>query len=125
MTDRPYMQPNYRSDWPEMRILKELYDKGELNEVQSHFAGPDRPAEEFYDLQEDPFETKNLVHSVKREHAIALAEHRDILSRWILETDDKGRFPESEDALRAVLDRWGDKAVNPEYDEVRQAGLAD
>ena len=52
--------------------------------------------------------------------ATALAEHRDILYRWIIETDDKGRFPESENALRAVLDRWGDQAVNPEYDEVRK-----
>lgn len=119
MTDRPYMQPNYRSEWPVMKILQELYEKGELNEVQSRFPSPFRPAEEFYDLWEDPNETNNLVHSVKREHAQSLAEHRDILYRWILETDDKGRFPESDDALRAVLDRWGDKAVNPEYDEVR------
>jgi hypothetical protein len=103
-----------------MRILQDLYKAGELNEVQSRFPSPERPAEEFYDLWEDPHETKNLIHSVKREHAIALAKHRDILYRWILETDDKGRFPESENALRAVLDRWGDKAVNPEYDEVRE-----
>lgn len=119
MTDRPYMQPNYRSDWPVMRVMQELYEKGELNEVQSRFPSPVRPAEEFYDLQEDPHETNNLLHSVKREHAVALAEHRDILYRWILETDDKGRFPESDNALRAVIDRWGDAAVNPEYDEVR------
>lgn len=119
MTDRPYMQPNYRSEWPEMRILQDLYAAGELNEVQSHFPSPVRPAEEFYDLWEDPDETNNLVNSPKRDHALALAEHRDILSRWILDTDDKGRFPESEEALKAVLDRWGDKAVNPEYDEAR------
>jgi N-sulfoglucosamine sulfohydrolase len=119
MTDRPYLQPNYRSDWPIMRLLQDMYAKGELNEVQSRFAGPKRPAEEFYDLWEDPHETNNLVHSVKREHAVALARHRDILYRWILETDDQGRFPESDDALRAVLDRWGKHAVNPEYEEVR------
>ena len=119
MTDRPYLQPNYRSDWPEMRILKELYEAGELNEVQAHFVREERPAEEFYDLQEDPHETNNLVHSVKREHAVALAEHRDVLYRWILETNDQGRFPETKDSLRAVVDRWGDDAVNPEYDEVR------
>lgn len=119
MTDRPYLQPNYRSDWPEMRILKELYDKGELNEVQARFVSDERPAEEFYDLQEDPHETNNLVHSVMREHAVALARHRDILYRWILETDDKGRFPETENGLRAVIQRWGDKAVNPEYEQVR------
>ena len=103
-----------------MRLLRDMYEAGELNEVQSHFAGDYRPTEEFYDLQEDPHEINNLVHSVTREHAIALAEHRDALYRWILETDDKGRFPESEDSLRSVLQRWGDRAVNPEYDVVRE-----
>lgn len=119
MTDRPYMQPNYRSDWPIMRVIQELYAKGELDEVQSRFAGPVRPAEEFYDLSTDPHETRNLVHSVDRQHSVALAQHRDILNRWILESDDKGRFPESEAALEAVLEYWGDAAVNPEYESVR------
>jgi hypothetical protein len=80
----------------------------------------ERPAEELYDLQKDPHETKNLVHSSKREHAMALAELRSILHRWIIETDDKGRFPESNEALKAVIDRWGEKAVNKEYDRVRE-----
>lgn len=120
MTDRPYLQPNYRSHWPVMRLLRDMYEAGELDEVQSHFASDYRPAEEFYDLQEDPHETNNLLHSVKREHVIALAEHRDAMYRWILETDDKGRFPESDDSLRSVLQRWGDRAVNIEYDAVRE-----
>jgi hypothetical protein len=55
-----------------------------------------------------------------REIAIEIAKHRDILYRWILETDDKGRFPETDNALRAVVDRWGSKAVNREYNRVRE-----
>ena len=38
---------------------------------------------------------------------------------WIIETDGKGRFPETDEALKAVIDRWGNKAVNKEYDRVR------
>ncbi|WP_162555803.1 sulfatase family protein [Reichenbachiella versicolor] len=120
MTDRPYMQPNYRSEWGIMKTLRDMYDNGELNKVQARFVDDIRPAEEFYDLLEDPHETNNLIHSYDRDHAIALAEHRDILYRWIIETDDKGRFPESNDALRAVLQRWGDRAVNKEYERVRE-----
>ncbi|MEM9886928.1 MAG: sulfatase [Bacteroidota bacterium] len=120
MTDKPYMQPNYRSDWESMTTLKTLYEKGELNEVQSRFPSDERPAEEFYDLIADPHETNNLVHSYQREHALELAKHRDILYRWIIETDDKGRFPETNEALKAVLDRWGEKAVNQEYDRVKE-----
>jgi arylsulfatase A-like enzyme len=119
MTGKKYMQPNYRDDWPAMLLLKDMYKKGELNDVQSHFVSDERPAEEFYDLWEDPHETNNLVHSWKREHALELAKHRDYLYQWILETDDKGRFPETDNSLKAVIDRWGEKAVNEEYKRVR------
>ncbi len=120
MTDKPYMQPNYRTESELMRFMHSQYEAGKLNEVEARFFGPERPAEELYDLVADPEQTNNLVHSIDRDHAIALANHRDILYRWILETDDKGRFPESNNALRAVLDRWGDDAVNKEYDRVRE-----
>ena len=119
MTDRPYLQPQYRDGRESMEILKQLYEEGKLDKVQSRFVSDERPAEELYDLKMDPYETTNLVHSYKREHAVALANLRNILYRWILETDDKGRFPESDAALKAVIDRWGDKAVNKEYKRVR------
>ena len=119
MTDRPYLQPQYRDSHNYMEIWKELYHDGELNEVQSHFVGPDRPAEELYDLWLDPHETNNLVHSYQYEYAMELARHRDILYRWIIETDDKGRFPESDEGLKAVIRRWGERAVNKEYKRVR------
>ncbi len=119
MTDRAYLQPQYRDGRDYMEVLKQLYKDGKLNEVQSRFASDERPAEELYDLKKDPHETKNLVHSWKREHAEALGRCRTILHRWIIETDDKGRFPESDEALKAVVDRWGDKAVCPEYNRVR------
>ncbi len=119
MTDKPYLQSNYRDARESMILLKSMYAEGKLNEVQSRFVSDYRPAEELYDLQADPHETNNLVHSYKREHAIELAKHRDILYKWIIETDDKGRFPETDEALKAVIDRWGDNAVNKEYDRVR------
>jgi arylsulfatase A-like enzyme len=122
MTDRPYLQPQYRDDHEYMTVLKELHEAGELNEVQSRFVNEDRPAEELYDLRADPHETENLVHSSEREHQTALGQLRTTLDRWIVETDDQGRFPESDAALRAVVDRWGDEAVDPVYDRVRDGG---
>jgi len=117
MTDRPYLQPQYRDGRPEMKAIKALFAAGELDEVQAAFAGPHRPAEELYDLETDPHETVNLVHDP--EHAQVLGEMRTRLDRWIVETDDQGRFPESDEALRAVLKRWGERAVNVEYERVR------
>ncbi|WP_276256290.1 sulfatase family protein [Halomontanus rarus] len=119
MTDRPYLQPQYRDGREYMTVLNRLHEEGELDEVQSQFASEERPAEELYDLQADPHETDNIVHSTRYEHAEALGRLRTILSRWILETDDKGRYPESDDSLAAVIQRWGDDAVNDEYDRVR------
>jgi len=119
MTDRPYMQPQYRDDRESLKVLKRLYREGKLNAVQARFVSDERPAEELYDLRNDPHETRNLVHSWRREHVMALGRLRTILYRWIVETDDKGRFPESDEALKAVVDRWGDKAVCPEYNRVR------
>ncbi len=119
MTDRSYLQPQYRDGRKSLELLRTLYKEGQLNEVQSRFPSEYRPAEEFYDLQEDPHETRNLIHPHKREHAMELARHRDLLNRWILETNDKGRFPETNAALKAVIDRWGEKAVNKEYDRVK------
>jgi len=119
MPDRPYLQPQYRDGREYMTVLKELYEAGELDAVQSRFVGDDRPAEELYDLHEDPHETENLVASPERDHQQALGELRTHLHRWIVETDDRGRFPESDDALAAVVQRWGEDAVAPEYDRVR------
>jgi arylsulfatase A-like enzyme len=119
VTDRPYLQPQYRDGRESIEQLRDMYEAGELDEVQARFVGDDRPAEELYDLEADPHETTNLVHSTEREHQEALAELRHHLDRWIVETDDQGRFPESDDALRAVVQRWGDDAVDPVYDRVR------
>lgn len=47
------------------------------------------------------------------------SDHPNILWVYVEDTNDKGRFPESDAGLRAVLDRWGEQAVNKEYDRVR------
>jgi arylsulfatase A-like enzyme len=119
LTDRPYLQPNYRDGTDFMRVLKELYANGDLDLVQAWFVSDERPAEELYDLEKDPHETQNLVHDPR--YAQTLGVLRKILADWIVETGDQGQFPESDAALQAVLKRWGDKAVNKEYDRVRDA----
>jgi arylsulfatase A-like enzyme len=120
MPEKPYLQPQYRDGREYMTVLKDLHERGELDDVQSRFLADERPAEELYDLDADPHETANLAASSEREHADALARCRTILHRWLVETDDQGRYPESDDALRAVIDRWGEDAVDPVYDRVRE-----
>ena len=47
-------------------------------------------------------------------------KHALILDNWILETDDKGHYPEGEEGLKLMLGIWGENAINPEYDRLRK-----
>jgi len=118
LTDRPYLQPQYRDGREFTKVWKELYKEGKLNAVQSAFVGPERPSEEFYDLDKDPHEIRNLAKDSK--YATEFARHRKILIDWMKETDDKGQYGESTEGLLQVMYRWGKKCVNPEYDAVRK-----
>lgn len=117
LTDRPYMQPSYKDPWPVSQKLRAMAANGEMDEVQMQFFGDYKPAEELYDLENDPHEIHNLVDDPK--YADALEEHRALLANWIEETGDQGQTTESDAGLLSVLKRWGDKCVNPEYDKVR------
>lgn len=117
LTDRPYMQPSYKDPWPVSQKFHQMMADGEMNETQLIFFGKERPAEELYDLENDPHEIHNLANDPK--FAKELQQHRDMLAKWIEETGDQGQKIESDAGLLAVLKRWGDKCVNPEYDRVR------
>jgi N-sulfoglucosamine sulfohydrolase len=117
MTDRLFMQPQYRDGSDYVEDARKLYVEGTLNAAQSFSWAPERVAEELYDLNEDPFEINNLA--ADPDYAKVLERHRKILTRWIKKTDDKGQYPETVVALKGVLEQWGDQAVNPEYDKAR------
>ena len=117
LTDRPFMQPQYRDGHDYIEVPRRLYKEGKLNPVQAFIWQEERIPEELYDLENDPYETVNLVNDPK--YADVLKKHRDILAKWIEETDDKGQYPESAESLRGVLKRWSKQAVNPEYEKAR------
>ena len=110
------LQNNYRYRMLAYQQWRQLFEAGELNDLQSEFFRP-RPAELLYDIEADPYETKNLAAdpAFKKQ----LEQHRAYLAEWIKATGDKGQAPESEVGLRCALKRWGAKCVNPEYDRVR------
>ncbi len=119
LTDRPYMQPSYKDPWPVTQKFREMMANGEMNETQLIFFGPHKPAEELYDLTNDPHEIHNLAGDPK--FAEQLRRRRKILADWIQQTGDHGQQVESDAGLLAAMKRWGDKCVNPEYDRVREA----
>lgn len=117
LTDRPYTQSNYRDNRESTKILKKLFSEGKLNDVQARFMSEYRPSEELYDLVNDPHETINLADNP--DYADILSNHRKILNEWMTETDDQGQYPENDESLTAIYERWGDKCVNPEFNNVK------
>ena len=113
LTDRPWMQPQYRDGRDHTKEMKKLFAEGKLNPVQARLMGPKKPAEELYDHSVDPHEINNLASNP--EYSKILQAHRKILSDWMAATDDKGQYPEAEGGLAQVYFRWKDTCVNPEY----------
>lgn len=72
---------------------KRRFDEGKLLPHQAAF-WMTKPAEEFYDLHEDPDEVHNLVDSP--EHQSRLARMRQALRQWQLGIRDVGLLPEGE-----------------------------
>jgi len=115
--NRPYLQPcAYKDHKPFMARLRQLYAQGKLNKVQSLHLADTRPEEELYDLSSDPWEINNLAG--KPQYRQKLREMRCILANWIIESDDKGRFPEPEAMYDSDMKAYIDgqmKRGNTEY----------
>jgi uncharacterized sulfatase len=75
------------------QVWKRLYDEGKLNEAQSHF-WKTKPAEELYDLQEDPDEVNNLAYSKK--YTKILYQMRQAHRTHVTKIRDVGFLPEGE-----------------------------
>ena len=117
---RPHTQRNQYKDGKEISIhMRELYKKGKLNELQSRFYQPTRPAEELYDLKNDPFEINNLAADPNyNKELLAL---RSQLYQWMDETNDAGIIPEP--ILEDMGKKYGNKYTamkQPEYDDIHK-----
>lgn len=120
MTDRPYTQPTYMDvdGIPFVKTMKQLNARNELDSVQAIFYSEMRPTDELYNLKNDPHELNNLAFDSA--YVDVLQKHASILENWIEETDDKGQYQESEENLKLMLGIWGNYAINPEYDKLRE-----
>ena len=98
--------PNHRvkkTMYPAYWVLRKLQGEGKLTPQQARLLAPTRAPEELYDLSVDPHEMNNLAASP--EHQKVLREMRAALDRWVVETDDQGRFPEPASAIRFYEER--------------------
>ena len=98
MPERPYTQRNdyIEQEYPTLGVMKELYAQGKLNAVQSLFMAARKPEVEFYDVQADPHEVRNLASDPGQRQRVAEFSAR--LDKWMKETGDRGGDRESADA---------------------------
>ena len=96
---RNYQPFNVDGLWNEYRYIMlayqewwKLYRSGELDEVQSQFFEP-RPAEQLFDLENDPYELQNLAGDFA--YAEILGDMRSSLSSKVKSINDLSMFPES------------------------------
>jgi arylsulfatase A-like enzyme len=92
------LQNNYRYIQEAYAEWRGLFDKGELNPIQAAFFEP-RPMEELYDVDADPYETKNLIGSAPTD---TLQDLRRTLAQHLRRTHDLSFLPESVMIERAI-----------------------
>ena len=94
-----------------------MYAAGELSAKLTEIYFGERPAEELYDVIEDPSQLNNLA--LDPEYAAVLKQHRELLEQWIAQ-GDAGIEEESDEELayQGREHKWG-TGVNPEYERVR------
>ena len=90
--DRPYLQlSSYKKlQYPVETLMKVLHKQGKWDSL---FMSTSRPAEELYDVIDDPDEMNNLADDPR--HQVKLAELRNSVNQWITETGDLGSVDES------------------------------
>lgn len=112
-TDVPYLlKVGYREQLPMTAELYALRETGPQRPEQWQIAAKTRPAEEFYDSKNDPWEVNNLIDDPK--YAEQIAEMRSALAAWMKDTGDLGLIlPESKMVAEKLWPPDGKQPTTP------------
>ena len=80
--------------FPIKPLMRRLMAEGKLQGAPAELMSPTVAPEQLFDTLSDPHEINNLSESTKQEHREALMNMRSALDVWIVETQDRGEFPE-------------------------------
>ncbi len=113
LPQRPYLQPNdYKDHKPCLIALRAAEASGQLDDVQRLLFAKTRSPEELYDLAADPWEVNNLAADPV--HSAPLLELRARLDRWMEQTHDQGRTPETEARYDAEMAAYQGRKPKPD-----------
>jgi uncharacterized sulfatase len=85
---------SYMYEMPTMKAWQRLADRGELKGPSAVFMARQKPVEELYDVEADPYEVRNLAGLA--EHQETLERFRTAHRRWQEEIIDLGLLPEAD-----------------------------
>ena len=89
-----YRDVAYRKSMPMMQNMLDLRDKGQLNETQMAWFKSPRPAEEFYDVENDPHNSHNLIDNPQ--YKTEIERLRQVYTQWIRDYNALWLLPEKE-----------------------------
>jgi N-sulfoglucosamine sulfohydrolase len=95
-------------------LMRELHAEGKLSGPAVELMKP-LPYEQLYDTSTDPHEIHNLAESEQTEHREALLRMRAALDTWIVETGDRGEFPEDPEIVAPFEQEMHDWFGTPEW----------
>jgi hypothetical protein len=111
--EKPYvLWVPYRNRGPAMQELLRHHAEDRLVGPQKLWFQPNRPAEELYDCDADPFQINNLAANPKYKPIVE--RMREVLEEWRRDTVDMGDIPEAE-----MVARWWPGGVQPVTAEPR------
>lgn len=89
-----YLPVAYREQIPTMKELLRLRDEGQLNDIQMQWFREQKPKEELFDCEADPFELKNLAENPA--YQAKINELSAEMDRWLMEIGDNPDLPEDQ-----------------------------
>jgi uncharacterized sulfatase len=98
-----------------MKSIREAELAGTMPEAGQHIIASQKPAEELFDTQNDPFELNNLVNDPASQEK--LDEMRKAHAQWSDQTKDTGLIPET------IIRKWENDSKISIYDIMRQQAI--
>ena len=95
-------------------LMREMHRLGKLNGPAADLFKP-LPFEQLYDTEADPHEIHNLAESKKPEHREALVRMQAALDTWLIETGDRGEWPEPPEIVAPFIKEMHDWFGTPDW----------
>lgn len=107
-----YLEVAYRNQMPIMQELLRLKNNGKLSQEQALWFRVNKPDEELFDIQNDPFELHDLSNDPS--YKSKLEEMRVACNKWTIDINDSGLISEE-----ALIERFHPQGDPPQTDPVR------